>query len=90
MDPALPWYKSPVYVGIVTSLVSQALALAGRADLFAVEEINSFVAGTFQFIALAALAVSEIKRRKSAVQPLTLTKAGAEAKAAEINPEVKE
>jgi hypothetical protein len=74
---ALPWYRSPVYVGIVTSLISQLLALAGRADLFPTEQINGFVEAAFQIIAVVVLLVSEVKRRKSAVQPLTLTKAGA-------------
>jgi hypothetical protein len=86
MDPALPWYRSPVYVGIVTSILSQLLALAGRADLFPVEQLNAFVAGAFQFIAIGALAISEWKRRKSKDQPLTLTKAGAAAAAATVSP----
>jgi hypothetical protein len=78
MEPnALPWYRSPVYVGIVTSILSQLLALAGRADLFPAEQLNGFVAGVFQLVAIGALGVSEWKRRKSAQQPLTLTKAGA-------------
>ena len=80
MEPTLPWYRSPVYVGIVTSIISQLLALIGRADLFPAEQINAFVAGVFQIVAIGALAVSEWKRRTSPVQPLTLTKAGAESK----------
>jgi hypothetical protein len=76
MDPTtMPWYRSPVYVGIVTSILSQLLALVGRADLFPTEQLNAFVAGVFQIVAIAALAVSEWKRRNSKLQPLTLTKA---------------
>ncbi|HVJ23310.1 MAG TPA: hypothetical protein VM756_05165 [Burkholderiales bacterium] len=86
MDPALPWYRSPVYVGIVTSILSQLLALIGRADLFPTEQINGFVAGVFQVVAIGALAVSEWKRRKSKDQPLTLTKAGAAAAAPASTP----
>jgi hypothetical protein len=78
MEPAaLPWYRSPVYVGIVTSIVSQLLAAAGKADLFSTEQINTVVTWGFQGIALGALAVAEYKRRKSKVQPLRLTKATA-------------
>lgn len=70
----LPWYKSPVYVGIVTSIVSQLLALIGKADLFPTDQISGYVEGIFQVVALIALAVAEIKRRTSTIQPLTLTK----------------
>lgn len=71
---SLPWYKSPVYVGIVTSIVSQLLSLTGKQDLFPTEQINQWVDAIFQVVALGALVVAEIKRRTSAIQPLTLTK----------------
>ncbi len=77
---ALPWYRSPVYVGIVTSLLSQLVALAGYADAFPTAQINAVVEAVFQILAVGALLVSEVKRRKSDVQPLTLTKASAESK----------
>jgi hypothetical protein len=78
MEPAaLPWYRSPVYVGIVTSIVSQLLALTGRAEFFPTEQISAAVDGVFQVIALVALAIAEYKRRKSKVQPIALTKTAA-------------
>lgn len=83
---SIPWYKSPVYVGIVTSIISQLLALAGRADMFPAEQINAYVAAVFQVIALIALGVAEVKRRTSPVQPIAATKASAEAKNAATPP----
>lgn len=77
---AIPWYKSPVYIGIVTSIVSQLLSLAGRADAFPAEQVNEAVTAVFQVVALVALAVAEIKRRTSTVQPIAATKASAELK----------
>lgn len=77
---AIPWYKSPVYIGIVTSIISQIVVLIGRQDAFPVEAINGYVEAVFQVVALVALAVAEIKRRTSTIQPIAATKAGAEAK----------
>lgn len=77
---ALPWYKSPVYISLVTSIVSQLLAFAGRANLFPAEDINAFVTNVFQAIAIAAVLLGEWKRRNSEVQPIALTQKSAEAK----------
>ena len=80
MEPsALPWYRSPVYVGIVTTIVSGLLSLIGKADLFPVEMVNTAIEAVFGLIAAVALLVAERKRRKSSLQPITLTKAGADA-----------
>jgi hypothetical protein len=72
---AIPWYKSPVYIGIITSIISQIVVLIGRQDAI------GYVEAVFQVIALIALAVAEVKRRTSPIQPIAATRSSAEAMA---------
>lgn len=81
---AIPWYKSPVYVGAVVSIISQVLVLLGLGDKFAPEEIAKYVDAGFQILALAAVGYAAWKRQRSSVQPLTLTKAGAATKLGQV------
>lgn len=77
---ALPWYRSPVYVSLVTALVTQLVSLLGRADAFPTQMINDWVNWGFQMITFVALIYGEIKRRTSEVSPIVATKAQAEVK----------
>lgn len=74
---ALPWYKSPVYIGIVVNLVYGLFNLLGMADVVKLEDINLYVANAFGLVAFVALVIAEIKRRKSPIQPIALTKGSA-------------
>lgn len=83
---ALPWYRSPTYIGAVVTVLSTLASLAPK--LFAAvgltdpAMINTAVQAGFQVIALIAGIFTAVARAKSTVQPLTATKAGAEAVAA--------
>jgi hypothetical protein len=83
--PALPWYRSPVYIAGITQLMSMLVVAAGLQTALPIEAINGYVEAVFVAIGVIAGIVGEIKRRKSAVQPLTLTKAGAELATAEAS-----
>lgn len=74
---AIPWYQSPVMVSAVVAIISQALVLVGKQDLFPVEMITAKVEALFQIIALAATLWAAWKRKSSDIQPLTLNAAGA-------------
>jgi len=70
---SLPWYKSPVYIGIVVNLIYGAVNLLGLADVVSLDQINEGVMFSFGAVAFVALVVAEIKRRNSPLQPITLT-----------------
>lgn len=77
---ALPWYRSPVFVGAVVSIISQLLVLIGKQDLIPIDVLTRNVEALFQFIALGAGLYSAWKRKTSDIQPLTITKKAAEVK----------
>jgi hypothetical protein len=80
---ALPWYKSPVMIGAVVTIISTLAGLAPKA--FAAVGLNNptaietTVASAFQIFALLAGVFTAVKRTTSAVQPLTASQAGADA-----------
>jgi hypothetical protein len=75
---AIPWYRSPVFIGAVTSVIAQVLVLLGKQDIIPPEVLNSYVEAVFQVIALVAATYAGIQRARSTVQPITVTKNGAE------------
>lgn len=77
---AIPWYRSPVYIGAITSLVTQVLVLIGVADKIAPGDVAKYVDAVLQLCALGGAALAWWKRQRSDVQPLTLTKKSAEEK----------
>ena len=80
---ALPWYRSPVMVGAVVTILSTLAGLAPKA--FAAVGLNNptaietAVASAFQVFALLAGVFTAVKRTTSTVQPLTSTQASADA-----------
>jgi hypothetical protein len=80
---AIPWYKSPVMIGAVVTVLSTILGLtpklAAALGLTSPGAIQTTVDAAFQMIALVAAIVVAIKRQGSTLQPLTLTQAGADA-----------
>lgn len=74
---AIPWYQSSVMVSAVVAIISQALVLIGKQDLFPVDAITAKVEALFQIIALGATLWAAWKRKSSDIQPLTLNAAGA-------------
>jgi len=73
---AIPWFQSPVMIGAVVSILSQALAIFGVQ--VAPDTINKDVTAVFQVIAIGSGLYSAYKRKTSTVQPLTLTQTGAD------------
>jgi hypothetical protein len=85
---ALPFYRSPVFISVIVSIITQATVVLGVADAVTTEDIAKFVDLTLQIVALAAAGYAAWKRKRSNIQPLTLTKGGAEKQnaAPEIKP----
>lgn len=79
---ALPFYKSPVYMGAVVTILSTLASLAPKTfaalGLTSPGAISHTVDIVFQLIALVAAAFTAYKRSQSPIQPLTLTQAGAD------------
>lgn len=80
--PATPWYESPVQRAAVAAIVTSAMALI--AQLFELnidlQTINAKAGIVLQLANLVFSGAAILRRKNSEIQPLTLTKAGAEAK----------
>jgi|SRR5580693_4982404 hypothetical protein len=85
---ALPWYRSPVYIGAVTTVLSTLLSLSPKAataiGLNTPGSVSSAVEAVFQIVALGAGIFTALKRQTSASQPLTLTQKGADTNTATV------
>jgi hypothetical protein len=68
----LPWYKSPVYIGILVNLIAGAVNILGFQDFITVDVITAHVTEAFTLIAFVFAVVAEWKRRNSTIQPITL------------------
>lgn len=84
----IPWYRSPVQIAQVTTVVSGLVAIFPKVGAYlgltTPDAVNNAVTAVFGVVALVAPIVGTALRAKSPIQPLTLTKASAEAK---ITPE---
>lgn len=78
---AIPWYQSPVQKAQITSAVSALIALSPKIGKFigvsTPADAAVWVETIFGFITLMAPIIGSVVRAKSAIQPLTLTKAAA-------------
>lgn len=81
-NAALPWYRSPVYISQIVTIVSTLTALFPKAasllGLSTPESVQTTIEALFTIIALGSGVVGEVKRRNSVVQPITLTQAAAD------------
>lgn len=77
---AIPFYKSPVYIGAVVTILSTIASLSPKlaAILGNPDAISQSVTSIFSVIALGAGLFTAVKRKNSTVQPLTLTQGGAD------------
>lgn len=86
MNP-IPWYKSPVQISLVTTIVSGLISLFPKVGaalgITSSEAAGNVVTQVFGAIAVLAPIVGAIFRAKSPVQPLTLTAPSA---AAQVTP----
>lgn len=87
--PATPWYESAVQRAAVAGMVTSVLAIVAQLfELNVDAQIINVKAGLVLQLANLGFSLAAIVRRKnSAIQPLTLTKTGAEVKNA-ANPSV--
>lgn len=82
--PAIPWYRSPVVIAQVSSLVSGIVAIIPKSSAIAAlgltnpETVNTDVTLVFSIIAGVAQLVALIARTRSSIQPVTLTQVGAD------------
>jgi hypothetical protein len=81
----IAWYQSPLFVKLLVSLVMQIIALTPLAQVVTSADIAGIVDLVLQIAALALGSYALYDRQKSTVQPLTLTKAGAELASAEAS-----
>lgn len=85
---AIPWYKSPVQISLVVTIISALIAAfpkIGQAiGLNTPGEVETAVQNVFAVVALVAPIIGSITRAKSTIQPLTLTAASAETHPATI------
>lgn len=73
LPAALPWYRSPVFVSALVSVVTQLVVVFGLADTITAADIAKYVDLALQIVALAAAGYAMWKRKTSVVQPLTMT-----------------
>lgn len=82
--PAIPWYQSPVVMAQVSSLVSGIVAVLPKSSFIAAlglsspDAVNTDVTILFAAIAGLAQLVALIGRVRSSIQPVTLTRVGAD------------
>ena len=88
MSAAIPWYKSPQTLGLITTFIAALVALfpkigaaLGLTSPSAISNAVSTIAGA---VALIAPVVGTIVRTQSKEQPITLTQAAADAHPATI------
>lgn len=86
--PPEPWYRSEVQVRAVLAIVAQIVSLVFRTlPMFGIQidvsaaDIDAVFANVAQGIAMIFAVLAITKRASSTIQPLTLTKAAADAKA---------
>jgi hypothetical protein len=82
MAAAIPWYRSPQTIGLITTFIAAAVALFPKAGvllgLTSPGAIQTAVENIAGIIALLAPVVGTIFRVKSKEQPITLTQAAAD------------
>lgn len=81
MATAIPFYKSPQTLGLITTFVSLSIAafpkLGVGLGLTSPGAISAAVQNTMEVIGLVAAGLGTVYRVKSDVQPITLTQAAA-------------
>jgi hypothetical protein len=82
MNAAIPWYKSPQTLGLITTAVSAIVAAFPKIGQIlgwsSPSDVSAAVSAAFGFVAIIAPIIGTIVRAKSTVQPLTLTQKGAD------------
>lgn len=80
---AIPWYQSKVLVGLIVSIISGVVSLVGEFGVtwnITEAQLTGGVQALFELISLGAALFSAFARARSPIEPVALTKAGAEEK----------
>ena len=79
---AIPWYKSPQQIGLVTTAVSALIAVFPKLGQLlgwsSPGDVANGITAIFGVIAVIAPVIGTFIRARSTVQPLTLTQASAD------------
>jgi hypothetical protein len=77
---AIPWYRSPVFVSILTAFIAQAAHLLGASQAFSDADAQKWTDFILNGITLGSLVMGAWKRYRSNIQPLAISKPSAAAK----------
>lgn len=82
--PPAPWYTSPTQVAALIAAVSQLASILIRWFGLPITDaqLDEYSADALQVVTILAGVWAMVKRQQSAIAPLTMTRKGAEAKAA--------
>lgn len=78
---AIPWYRSPVFVSLLSAFILQAVHLLGFSQTFTDADAQKWTDFILNGLTLASLAIGAWKRWRSPLQPLAVSKPSADAKA---------
>jgi hypothetical protein len=81
----IAWYQSPLFVKLLVAIVMHIIALTPLATSVTTADIGAIVDLVLQLASLLLAAYALHDRKASKIQPLTLTKAGAELASAEAS-----
>lgn len=76
---AIPWYKSPVLVGAIVSVLSGLVAMLGKQNILPTEVITTTVQNAMDIIAVVAAAFAAWKRATATAQPIKASQGAADA-----------
>jgi hypothetical protein len=77
---AIPWYRSPVFVSLLVSVIMQAAVTFHLSTALAEADVAKFVDLVLQIVAIGAAGFAGFKRYRSNIQPLAVSKPSADAK----------
>lgn len=85
---AIPWYRSPVFVGVLVSAVAQVIPLAGIVGVklnLTEDQLTQAAQGVLQLVSFGSALYALVKRKTSPLQPVTMTQKKADEKTAEMD-----
>lgn len=81
----IAWWQSPLFVKLLVSLIMQVIVFTPLAQAVTSADVAAIIDLTLQIAAFILGSYALYDRKKSTIQPLTLTKAGAELASAEAS-----
>lgn len=78
---AIPWYRSPVFVSLLSAFILQGAHLLGLSQTFTDADAQKWTDFILNGLTMVSLIYGAWKRWRSSVQPLAISKPSADAKA---------